>query len=157
MRWHLIDKFEVLKKGGFSRAVKTFTGEEDFFKEHFEGMPMVPETLFIEMVAQAGGVLLGLDQDFQKEVILAKIDHARFGPAVVPPCTLAIEALIEEQREEGAWITGRVLCRGTLAAQIKILLITLDALEGGKNIVFNDNFLKHFRVYEIAKMSEALL
>ena len=52
----------------------------------------MPEPLFIEMIAQAGGVLFGLGVDFKKEVILAKIEGARFEKTVVPPCRLVIEA-----------------------------------------------------------------
>ena len=73
MRWDLIEKFEILKKGSYARAFKNFSGKEDFFAEHYPGAPIVPESLFIEMVAQTGGVLFGFGLDFKKEVILAKI------------------------------------------------------------------------------------
>ena len=108
MRWDLIDRFEVLKKGSYSRAVKSFEGSEDFFAEHDPGRPRVPEPFYLEMIAQAGGVLFGLGIDFKKEVILAKIEHARFLKVVAPPCAFVVEARIEDQREEGAWISGSV-------------------------------------------------
>ncbi len=85
MRWDLIEKFEVLKKGEVALAVKSFSGHEDFFAENFLGNPLVPEPLFVEMIAQAGGVLFGLTLDFQKEVILAKISEANFFGAVAAP------------------------------------------------------------------------
>ena len=46
MRWDLVTSFQVLKKGSHSRAFKTYSGEEDFFKEHFPGRPRVPEPFF---------------------------------------------------------------------------------------------------------------
>ena len=156
MRWDLVDRFEVLKKGVYSRAVKTFDGDEDFFAEHEPGHPRVPESLFIEMIAQAGGVLFGLGVDFKREVILAKIEGARFEKTVAPPCQLSIEARIEDEREEGAWISGEVKQGNERVATARILLVTMDFLSGaaGKSVVFNDHFLKHYDVRNIAKISE---
>jgi 3-hydroxymyristoyl/3-hydroxydecanoyl-(acyl carrier protein) dehydratase len=156
MRWDLVDRFEVLKKNVYSRAVKSFDGSEDFFAEHEPGRPRVPEPLFIEMMAQAGGVLFGLGVDFKKLVILAKIEAARFKKEVAPPCEFVIEARIEEAREEGAWILGEVKQGAEWVAQARILLVTMDFLSGsgGKSVVFNDGFLKHYDILKIAKKSQ---
>ncbi len=156
MRWDLVDRFEVLKKGSHSRAVKSFDGNEDFFAEHEPGRPRVPEPLFIEMIAQAGGVLYGLGLRFEKEVILAKIENARFEATAAPPCEFTIEARIDEDREEGAWISGEVKLAGKRIASAKIFLVTMEPLaeRRGKSVVFNDGFLKHYDIYNVAKMSE---
>ncbi|OIO37069.1 MAG: hypothetical protein AUJ72_05305 [Candidatus Omnitrophica bacterium CG1_02_46_14] len=155
MRWDLIEKFEVLKKGEVASAVKSFTGFEDFFSENFPGNPLVPEPLFIEMIAQAGGVLFGLGLDFKKEVILAKILEANFFQSVKPPCQFLIEARVDDEREEGAWISGTVKLGEKIVAEASILLVTIDSLEGNKTqVVFNENFLKHYDIYHIAKVSE---
>ena len=156
MRWDLVDRFEVLKKGVYSRAVKAFDGNEDFFSEHEPGRPRVPETLFIEMMAQAGGVLFGLSVEFKKEIILAKVEAACFKKTVAPPCELVIEARIEEEREEGAWISGEIKQGVERIAMARILLVTMDTLAGfeGQSLVFNDNFLKHYEILKIAKKSQ---
>ncbi len=159
MRWDLVDRFEVLKKGVYSRAVKTFNGHEDFFDEHEPGFPRVPEPLFIEMVAQTGGVLLGLGISFKKDVILAKIEDTHFKKIVTPPCWLTIEAHIENEREEGAWISGEVKQGDELVALTRILLVTMDSLSGSpeKMVVFNEHFLDHYEIYKIAKQSEGIV
>ena len=159
MRWDLIDRFEVLKKGIYSRAVKTFDGNEDFFAEHEPGHPRVPEPLFIEMIAQTGGVLFGLGIAFKKEVILAKIEAARFEKTVAPPCQLTIEARIEGEREEGAWVSGEVRQGAERVATARILLVTMDSLVGlpDKVVVFNDRFLDHYEIYKIARESEGVV
>ena len=155
MRWDLIDEFSVLKKWELSRASKEFTGEEDFFAEHHPGAPSVPEPLFIEMIAQAGGVLFGLGFDFKKEVILAKIIDANFFQPVQPPCSFLIEARIDDEREEGAWISGAVKLGNETVAEASVLLVTIDSLEKNKKkVIFNDDFLQHFDIYNIAKASE---
>ena len=156
MRWELIDRFDVLLKGNRALAWKAYTGQEDFFTEHEPGHPVVPETLLIEMIAQAGGVLFGLGLDFKKEVILAKIENARFIRETAPPCRFRVEAKIEESREEGAWISGEVSSQDGLCASAKIMLVTIDKLveEPGRKIVFNDRFLSHYDIWNVAQQSE---
>jgi 3-hydroxyacyl-[acyl-carrier-protein] dehydratase len=155
MRWDLLEKFELLRRGDSARAVKSFSGSEDFFAEHFSGRPVVPETLFVEMIAQCGGVLYGLGLDFQKEVILAKIIEARFPQSAAPPCSFTVEAELTAESESGACVSGRVYHGDRLAAEAEILLVSVDALEGQKKIVFNETFLKHYDVYNVARKSEA--
>ena len=156
MRWDLRERFEVLRKGEVARARKSYKGTEDFFADHDAGHPRVPEPLFLEMIAQAGGVLFGFGIDFKKEVILAKIEGARFEKPVVPPCDLVVEARLESEREEGAWISGSVKQNGKAVATARVLLVTMDSLSdnGGKSVVFNDRFLKHYDIYNVAKKSE---
>ncbi len=156
MRWHLLKKFEYLRSGYPARALQSFTGGEDFFAEHFPGRPSVPGPLFIEMIAQTGGVLYGMTLGFSKEVVLAKIDSARFVREVKPPCDLVIEATIEDEREDAAWISGVVKQAGETVAEAKILLVAVDVLDGpaGK-VVFNEGFLKAYDILNVAKMSEA--
>lgn len=157
VRWELITRFEVLKKGEYSRAVKSYTGAEDFFREHFPGRPLVPQAFFIEMVAQAGGVLFGLGIDFQKEVILAKVEDASFWLDVAPPCELVVEARMEDESEDGAWVRGSVSHAGKKVMEVKILLAAVESVvEGRTNIVFNEHFMKSYDIRGIAERSRAL-
>ena len=158
MRWDLLDRFEVLKKNEVAKAFKTFSGEEDFFAEHHPGDPSMPEPLFIEMIAQTGGVLYGLGIEFKKEVILVKIEDAEFQTVVRPPCRLEVEARITGESEDGAWISGEVRQEGKRVASARILLIAIESLNGlssGK-IVFNDHFLSHYDIWNVAKKSEGI-
>ncbi len=156
MRWELLDNFEFLKKHSRALARKAYSGKEDFFSEHHPGHPLVPEPLFLEMIAQTGGVLYGFGLDFKKEVILAKITQAKFGTPVAPPCGFTIEAQIRDEREEGALIWGIVKCREVEVASAEILLVAVQAgsLAGRGKIVFNDSFMTHYKIYEVAERSE---
>ena len=153
MRWDLLDKFTELQKGKRALAVKRFVGDEDFFSEHYPGKPVVPETFLLEMIAQAGGVLFGLSLNFKKEVILAKIDGARFHKQLLPPCDLTVEALMEMQREEGARVIGTVKQDGEPVAEAEIFLVAMDSLTGkpGGQVVFSDKFLTHYDIHALAK------
>ena len=154
MRWDLVTRFEVLKKGIYSRAVKSYSGREDFFKENFPRNPQVPQPFLVEMMAQAGGVLFGVGLDFKKEVILAKIENMKFHREVSPPCELVIEARIEDESEDGAWISGLVSQQEEVVAEGKILLAAVEAVvEGKQNIVFNGAFMKKYKIHEVVERS----
>lgn len=123
--------------------------------EHHPGRPLAPEPLFLEMIAQTGGVLYGLGLDFKKEVILAKITQAKFGAPVAPPCEFVVEAQMHEEREEGALVRGVVTCLGAQVASAEILLMAVESgtLAGRGKIVFNDPFMTHYKIYEVANRS----
>ena len=162
MRWDLIERFEILDLGRrFARASRSFDGTEDFFLEHYPGHPVMPNTLLIEMIAQAGGVLYGLSLSFKKEVILAKIQKAQFHQNVAPPCRFVVEARMSEPREDAVWVEGSIKKDNKLVAQAEIFLVTMDSLDGGTSFngrsaskVFNDSFLKHYDVWNVAQSSE---
>lgn len=157
MRWDLIEKFDAIRRGRNAQARKFFSGQEDFFKDNFPGKPLVPEPLFIEMIAQAGGVAYGLGLDFQKEVILAKIMRAAFAREVAPPCDLRVEARIEDASEDAGFIRGTVTLDGEVVAEAEIMLVAMAQLDGGqkgKSIVFNDQFMTHYDVLNIARAGE---
>lgn len=157
MRWDLLDRFDEIRKGERSSARKSFRGDEDFLAENFPGMPLVPEALLIEMIAQAGGVLVGLAVDFQREVILAKIGSFRSHGPLTAPCDLRVEARVDVAREEASWITGTVLQGERPAAEASILLVTMSYLKEGldRSVVFSDKFLRHYGIRELAARSEA--
>ena len=159
MRWNLIDKIDFLKKGHYATARKVFKGDEDFFADHFPGNPIVPGPLMLEMIAQAGGILFGLGIDFKKEIILAKISNAHILSELRPPCELFVKVTMNEQREEGALLSGVVTVGDVQVAKAQILLAAIEAFDGEakSKIVFSDSFIRHFNIYEIAKRSEVLV
>lgn len=55
MRWLLIDQILDCEPGVRAKGVKTFSRSEEFFRDHFPGLPIVPGVLQIEMMAQMAG------------------------------------------------------------------------------------------------------
>lgn len=55
MRWLLIDQIVSCEPGVRAVGVKTFSRSEEFFRDHFPGLPIVPGVLQIEMMAQMAG------------------------------------------------------------------------------------------------------
>lgn len=160
MRWLLLDSFTFIDpQKGCSQAKRAITRAEDFFDDYFNFFPVLPQTLQIEMVAQTGGVVVGASLGFSKEIVLAKIDWARFHTEVMPPSILVIDAWITERRDEGTRIEGKITNEGVLIAEASILLMHMDKLETngllekGESIVFSPNFMNSYKIKDVLGVS----
>ena len=77
-------KIEKLKK---ATGIKTFEINEEFFKGHFPGQPVVPGVILIEMMAQTAAALIAFsirEQTFDKIVYLMNIENTKFRKPVFP-------------------------------------------------------------------------
>ena len=108
-------------------ALKNVTMNEDFFKGHFPGKPIMPGVLQIEAMAQAGGVLiLSTIPDPQNYLtFFAKIDKAKFKFPVVPGDTLIFKCELLSPPRRGishmkaqAFVDGRLTTEAELMAKI---------------------------------------
>jgi 3-hydroxyacyl-[acyl-carrier-protein] dehydratase len=67
-------------------------GDEDFFRGHFPGMPIVPGVLITEALAQLCGLVANTDTDpIRDQVRLAQID-VKVQAAVRPPARISLSA-----------------------------------------------------------------
>ena len=112
MRWIWIDRFTEFTSGKSARAVKNLSLAEDFFADHFPGYPVMPGTLILEGLAQAGGILVGEVNDFREKVILAKVPRVVFHREMMAGEQLIYEVEILHLRPEGASVSGRVVVGG---------------------------------------------
>ncbi len=58
VRFIFVDEILELVPGKYIKASKTIGPDEDFFRDHFPGFPVVPGVLLTEMMAQAAGKCL---------------------------------------------------------------------------------------------------
>jgi 3-hydroxyacyl-[acyl-carrier-protein] dehydratase len=87
-----LDEITVLEPGVKAVGKLTLTGNEDFFRGHFPGNPVMPGVLIIEALAQTGAVaVLSLEQFKGKTGYFAGIDGAKFKRKVLPGDTLTLE------------------------------------------------------------------
>jgi len=140
MRWFHVDRFEVLEKGEYARAVKCVTMAEEHLHDHFPGFPVVPSALNIETMAQTAGVLAGYTYDFEKNVILAKVEKAEFPMLVRPGDRMIIEAWIDQIKPEGCWTHATISVDDEPAASANIIFVHLED-ELPESFVFTDNFM----------------
>jgi 3-hydroxyacyl-[acyl-carrier-protein] dehydratase len=144
MRWFHIDRFEVLEKNRYARAVKCVTMAEEHLHDHFPGFPVVPAALNIESMAQTAGVLAGYTYDFQKNVILAKVEKAVFPRLVRPGDRMIIEAWIDEIKPEGCWTHAKISVEGDEVASAGIIFVHLEDVLP-ESFVFTEGFMDLLR------------
>lgn len=99
MRFILIDEIVTLDPGRHIEAVKAISGEEEFFRDHFPGFPVVPGVLLTEMMAQAAGKCLDSENTTRGKAMLAQIRSASFRDWVRPGSVATIRCDIRSSRD----------------------------------------------------------
>ena len=57
MRWFWFDRYTEFVSGTRATAIKNVSLSEEHVHDHFPGVPMMPDSLVIEGLAQTGGVV----------------------------------------------------------------------------------------------------
>ena len=126
----LIDRIMELEPGQRIVSVKNVTINEEFFVGHFPGNPIMPGVLILEMMAQAGGVmLLTCEQHAGKLAYLAGVEKARFRKTVLPGDTLTSEITMLRGRANMGWVkaVARVGAKTACEAELAFALIENEA------------------------------
>ncbi len=82
-----IDELTNIKKLEKATGVKSFKDNDDYFKGHFPGHPVVPGVILVEMMAQTAAALIAYsirDETFDKIVYLMNIENSKFRKPVFP-------------------------------------------------------------------------
>ena len=98
MRFLLVDKIFELEPGRRIKASKRLAADEEIFRDHFPGFPVVPGVLLTEMMAQAAGKCLNADGTHPGWAMLGKISSAAFRGWVRPDEEAIIHAQISQNR-----------------------------------------------------------
>jgi 3-hydroxyacyl-[acyl-carrier-protein] dehydratase len=123
-----VDEVLELERGARIVAVRKFRPEEEFFRGHFPGSPIVPGVIILEAMAQAGGVLY--NASFTEERIskgqtgayLAGLEKVRFRKAVYPNDLLKMEVRIQKMRSKIIIFTGEASVEGSKVAEAEIMV-----------------------------------
>jgi 3-hydroxyacyl-[acyl-carrier-protein] dehydratase len=103
-----VDRILDLKPGKTIHAEKWFSPDEELFKDHFPGFPVVPGVLQTEMMAQTAGKCLDVEDPERGKAMLARIVSASFRGWVKPGSVCDIFAEVKSSRPKfataGAWI-----------------------------------------------------
>ena len=126
----LIDRVLEIERKKKIVAIKNVTVNEPFFAGHFPSFPIMPGVLIVEAMAQAGGAMLLTEVEDRKDklIVFTGIEKARFRRPVVPGDQLRIEVVmlswkqsasrIVVRMEGKAFVNGKVVCDGTVSAQL---------------------------------------
>lgn len=142
MRFILIDRIVSLAPGATIAAARTVQPDEDYFRDHFPGFPVVPGVLLVEMMAQTAGKCLDAERRPRGKAMLARILSASFRQWVRPGDRLAIHASISANDERYATADCRVEVGERTAAQAKLFFSFLPATHLAAD--FRDDLLEDF-------------
>ena len=135
MRFVLLDGIDHLEPGRSAEGHKLIAPDEDYFRDHFPGYPIVPGVLVLESLAQLGGRLVeaSVRETTGRRVlpVLAKIEHAKFVRSVRPGDRLDLVTEIVAIAADAARVTGTARVGGRTAATAGILYAILDVNSGG--------------------------
>ena len=105
-------------------ATKSVTMNEEFFKGHFPGAPVMPGVLIVEAMAQTGGVLvLNTVPDPENYLtFFMKMDNVKFKQKVMPGDTLIFNcSLITPIRRGICHMQGYAYANGKLCAEAELM------------------------------------
>lgn len=133
MRFLLIDRIDTLVPGRRAEGYKQIAEDEDYFRDHFPGYPLVPGVLLIESLAQLGGRLVeaSVRAASGRRVLpmLAKVEQAKLLHPVRPGDRLDLAIEADAIGDQAARLTGvaRVGARRVAVATMMYALLDVTA------------------------------
>ncbi|MGA2362144.1 MAG: 3-hydroxyacyl-ACP dehydratase FabZ family protein [Candidatus Aminicenantales bacterium] len=144
MRFLFVDRILELEPGKSIKAEYHISGDQDFFRDHFPGFPVVPGVLLTEMMAQAAGKCLdaeGKDKGKGK-AMLAQIRSASFREWVRPGATALITAEIRTSQAQYATAVCSIKVNGAKVCTADLLFSFLPLGEFAPG--YRDEVLESF-------------
>jgi UDP-3-O-[3-hydroxymyristoyl] N-acetylglucosamine deacetylase/3-hydroxyacyl-[acyl-carrier-protein] dehydratase len=124
----LVDR--ILKiEGNMITGVKNVTMNEDFFRGHFPGHPIMPGVLQLEAMAQVAGLLLLKRIELANQIAyFMSAEEVKWRKPVVPGDVLVIE--VELTKIRGKIGKARAVCKvdGEIVSEAEVTFMLRDAL-----------------------------
>jgi len=126
----MIDRVISLEKNKIV-AIKNVTANEEFFKGHFVGFPIMPGALMVEGIGQAATLLAryNIENHYEKEVLAYKIKEAKFSSPTLPGDVLRYEVAMMGMDERGALFQAKAFVENKQVAECSLALAVVNRRE----------------------------
>jgi 3-hydroxyacyl-[acyl-carrier-protein] dehydratase len=109
MAYVFVDKILECEPGRRVVAVKALAFNEEFFRDHFPGMPVLPGAMILEGFVQAARHCLAGEHD---RWVLHAVENMRFNRFATPGEVVHLEADRDGEDDEAVWFKGRAEVEG---------------------------------------------
>ena len=109
-------------------CTKVFSGDEDFFKGHYPGYPLVPGVYLLEASMQAGAILLSraMKEAEGKMPVATRINDVRFKRMVLPGETFRMEVELVERVSTAFFLKAKVTVDGKVAVRFQFAVTAAE-------------------------------
>ena len=123
----LVDRIIDLQPGEKAVGIKNVTMNEEFFRGHFPGNPIMPGVLIVEAMAQVAGVLsFRSGATPGQSVYFLSIERAKFRKPVIPGDQLRLEINITQQRGNVWKFSGNATVEDKVVAEADFTAMVMD-------------------------------
>lgn len=154
MRWFWIDRFEEFVRGKRAVAVKNVSLAEEHLHDHFPGAALMPNSLVVEGMAQAAGLLVAEAISFSRRVVLAKVAAAEFRFDAVPGDTIRFCAEVLDIKPAGSLTKVRTTVGDREQGEAELFFAHLEP-GGGVPQLFEPRelmrWLDHMHIYDVGR------
>lgn len=123
-----VDKIISREKNKITTGL-LLTGEEDFFKGHFPGNPIMPGVLLQEALFQTGALLLSSETDRDGASkglgVVTRVQNAKFKNMVRPLDELVMEVELVESLLNAHFLKGKTTVNGKIVLVIEFTVATV--------------------------------
>ncbi|HLG24685.1 MAG TPA: hypothetical protein VI564_07185 [Candidatus Nanoarchaeia archaeon] len=109
-------------------AIKNLSGNEDFFKGHFAGFPIMPGALTVEGIGQAATLLAraNITNHHEKDVLAYRLKDVKFMAPVFPGDQLKFDVHMIAQDQRGGVLQGKAFVKDSLVAEAYLIVAIVD-------------------------------
>ncbi len=125
MAYVFIDKVLECEPGERIVAIKALAFNEEFFRDHFPGMPVVPGAMILEGFTQAARHCLG-----GQGWVLHAVQNMSFLRLATPGEVLRLEAERESEEDGVVWFKGRAEIEETRICRLRFAVREFDEAGG---------------------------
>lgn len=101
-------------------------GDEDFFRGHFPGNPVMPGVLLQEAIFQTGALLMS-SQNGAGLGVVTRVQNAKFKSMVRPGDELIMEVELTEKLANASYMKGKTTVAGKTVLVIEFAVASIEA------------------------------